>query len=492
MSNISEMLEKARLYEKEYELKANPYRPDFHVTGGIGWINDPNGFSVFNGEYHLFHQYHPYSTEWGPMHWGHLKTSDFVKWERLPVALAPDATFDKDGCYSGNAIELSDGRHLILYTGVVKTLREDGNFDEVQHQCVAIGDGINYEKIDSNPVISVNDIPKGASVCDFRDPKIWKEGEDYYALIANRAADGFGSLLMYTSKDGISWNFVKVFAECKGRYGTMWECPDFFSLDKRHILIISPMEMEAEGYEFHAGQGVIAMCGDYDKVNHDFEAEWVQAVDYGTDFYAPETLVAPDGRRILIGWMRNWATTNVRPDNSPIFGAMTLPRELSLRAGRLVSNPVRELENYRENPVIYENVNVDKAVFFAGVSGRVIDMTVNVCEGDYSFFKIKLAKEEGHCASIVYRPMEDTVTIDRTLASKRIDTVQNRTFNVSNQNGAIKFRIVMDKDSIELFVNDGERVATFLVYNDISAEGIEFESDKTTKVSIEKYDIKVN
>ncbi len=494
MKNLNNILEKSRIYEKENAPKADTFRPDFHVTGGIGWINDPNGFSVYKGEYHLFHQYHPYSTEWGPMHWGHLKTKDFIKWDRLPIALAPDTAFDKDGCFSGNAIETPDGRHLILYTGVVKEFDKEGHMlDETQHQCLAIGDGINYEKVNANPVISIDTLPEGASHSDFRDPKIWREGEVYYCLAANRAADHNGALLLYQSNDALHWTFVKTLAECKGQYGTMWECPDFFSLDDRQILVISPMEMEAKGLEFHAGHGVIAMCGAYDCIEHDFASEWVQAVDYGTDFYAPQTLIAPDGRRIMIGWMRNWATTNMRPDHAPIFGAMTLPRELSIRNGRLVSNPVKEIENYRVNPIHYENATVNGSTSFESINGRVFDMTVELLENtDYSFFKIKLAQDDNHCASIVYRPKENTVTIDRTLAAKRIDCIQSRSFEAKNRQGAIKFRIIMDKDSVELFVNDGEGVATFMVYNDLTSEGIEFESDKEINISIHKFDIKVN
>lgn len=493
MEKMDNKLNKAREYEKENACRADNYRPDFHVTGGIGWINDPNGFSVYKGEYHLFHQYHPYDTEWGPMHWGHLKTRDFIKWDRLPVALAPDASFDKDGCFSGNACETPDGKQLIIYTGVVKEFDEAGHMlSETQHQCVAVGDGVDYEKYDGNPVISVDTLPEGASHSDFRDPKIWREGDSYYCLAANRGKDGFGALRMYKSKDALHWSFVKTFAECKGRYGTMWECPDFFSLKDMHVLVISPMEMEAESPEFHSGHGVIAICGDYNADTKDFADKWVQSVDYGIDFYAPQTLIAPDGRRIMTGWMRNWATKDMRRGKAPIFGAMTLPRELTVKNNRIYINPVREIENYRVNPVHIEKAYVKESAAFEGICGRTLDMTVEVDEGDYSFFKIKLCKGAGHEADLIYRPKEGTVTIDRTYASGRMDTVQQRNFPVDYHDGAAKFRVIMDKDSIELFVNDGERVATFITYNDLNEDSIEFEADREVGITIDKYDIKVD
>ena len=141
---ISEKLQKARDFEARYAPHiTQPERAAFHVTGGIGWINDPNGFSLYQGEYHLFFQYHPYDHKWGPMHWGHVKTKDFIRWERLPVALAPDTEADCDGCFSGGAVELPDGRHLLMYTGVHKTRRADGVEEELQQQCIAVGDGVN-------------------------------------------------------------------------------------------------------------------------------------------------------------------------------------------------------------------------------------------------------------------------------------------------------------------------------------------------------------
>ena len=111
MSNIirsnSEILDKARVFEEEAANNiSEKERPSFHLSAPVGWINDPNGFSNFNGEYHLFYQYHPYDIKWGPMHWGHSKTKDFIKWEQLPVALAPDEEYDKGGCFSGSAIEV--------------------------------------------------------------------------------------------------------------------------------------------------------------------------------------------------------------------------------------------------------------------------------------------------------------------------------------------------------------------------------------------------
>lgn len=492
---ISEKLLHARAYEEQNMQSADHERPMFHVTGGIGWINDPNGFSVYKGEYHLFHQYHPYSVEWGPMHWGHLKTKDFIRWERLPVALAPDQEYDKDGCYSGNAIQLKNGKHMIMYTGVEKRMDEDGICHEWQRQCVAFGDGVEYEKYEGNPVISQNQLPKGAYAADFRDPKLWQQGEVYYALAANRHEDGSGALLLYKSEDGLHWDYVNTMAQCRYEYGTMWECPDYFRLADTDVLIISPMEMEPVDHEFHPGHGVIAFLGTADLSKGYFDRKKVQAIDHGLDFYAPQTIESLDGRRIMIGWMRNWATTSCKKAGARLYGAMTLPREVSLVDGHLLQNPVRELENYRTKSVRHEQVNVNGEVSLTGVQGRMFDMLLKITspeKGNYSSFTVKLGAKGKHYASIRYDQKDNLIIIDRTHAGGCYDIVHTRTFRVEDRQGQIDMRIIMDGDSVELFVNGGQQAATFILYNDIMEDGIFFEADGNALLSVEKYDIEVS
>lgn len=161
---MTEKLKKAREYEEKYaRFISDEERPAYHLTPRIGWMNDPNGFSFYNGAYHLFYQYHPYSLEWGPMHWGHAVSRDLLHWEYLPCALAPDQDYDGFGCFSGSASELPDGRQLLMYTGVREEMCEDGRQKTVQTQCMAVGDGLNYEKYEANPVLDETSLPVGGA-----------------------------------------------------------------------------------------------------------------------------------------------------------------------------------------------------------------------------------------------------------------------------------------------------------------------------------------
>ncbi len=290
----SKLLLQARNYENIYgdKIPASE-RPLFHVTPQTGWLNDPNGFSFYKGEYHLFYQYHLYNTSWGPMYWGHVKTKDFIRWERLPAALAPDAEYDNAGCFSGSAVELPDGRHLLMYTGVQEWKREDGFTESRQVQCIAYGDGTDYEKYEGNPVLTERDLPEGGSAEDFRDPKIWRDDEEdcFYAVVGNRTEDSSGAILLFRSKDTMNWEFVTVLDRSENQYGKMWECPDFFTLDHAAVLLTSPQEMLARGMEFHNGNGTLYITGYYDKKNHCFMRSEVRAIDYGLDFYAPQTVL---------------------------------------------------------------------------------------------------------------------------------------------------------------------------------------------------------
>ena len=184
------------------------------------------------------------------------------------------------------------------------------------------------------------------------------------------------------------------------------------------------------------------------------------------DFYAPQTLATPDGRRIMIAWMQNWATCHSQPENSWWFGEMTLPRELSIRNGRLYQMPVRELEEYRINPVVHKDVPVSRETTLEGISGRVLDMTVKIRPADekgYRKFKMYFAKGDGNFTSVSFRPASGKVRMDRTFSGFGYDIVNNRSFLVKLDK-ELTVRVVMDRFSIELFFNDGEQAATTIIY----------------------------
>lgn len=492
---MSQILRDARKYEETMEKRITAeQRPEFHLATRVGWMNDPNGFSFYNGEYHLFYQYHPYDSHWGPMHWGHAVSKDLLHWKYLPVALAPDTDYDRDGCFSGSSVVLPDNRHLLIYTGVSKETQPDGNTRDVQAQCLAIGDGVDYEKYSGNPVLDQKDLPENASRFDFRDPKIWQKSDgSYRCVVGNCTTSGDGQILLFSSQDVLHWKYEKVLVANRERFGKMWECPDFFTLDGKQVLITSPQDMLPQGFEHHNGNGTLCLIGTYDEKTDTFTEEHSQAVDYGIDFYAPQTMLAPDGRRIMIGWMQNWDTCNLHSSVQPWFGQMSLPRELSIKNGRLIQKPIHELEDLRGEEIRYENIKVTDTIRLDGIKGRKIDMELSVRPADeqniYRKFAVRFAQDDKYQTSISFRPYESIVKIDRKFSGSRRAIIHQRRSLVREDRGKIKLRIILDRFSVEVFVNDGEQVLTATMYTDLTAEGISFYADGVVTMDVVKYDL---
>ena len=463
-------------------------RPAFHVTAPVGWINDPNGFSEYRNKYHLFYQHHPYSDAWGPMHWGHCTSCDFIKWEDLPEALAPDESFDKNGCFSGSALETDEG-HALVYTGVIEK-DENGKKSVFQNQCLAFGNGENYIKYDGNPVIDGNQLPDSFSREDFRDPKIWFDDGSYYLVAGNRKGDGLGQVVLFRSPDLKSWQYVTVLAENDGTYGKMWECPDFFELGDQHVLIVSPQDMRAVGNKYYNGNHVLYFLGQYNKTNCQFDYSEGVMLDFGADFYAAQTLLTNDGRRIMIAWMQSW-DINIKPAEQRWNGMMTVPRELSLINGHLYQRPVRELENYLVNPIHYQNMEISGEVSLPGIKGRVLDLSAEVLSGDFKKLSIHIAHNDEYTTCFTYNPEEQSIEFDRTYSGMRRDVVSQRKMKIDNPQSTLKLRLILDKYSAELFVNDGYQTFSATFYTPLEADEIVFKCDGKAILNIEKSDIRI-
>ena len=493
-------LDRARQYEAERETAIAPAeRPAFHLSPRVGWMNDPNGFSCYGGQYHLFYQYHPYDSHWGPMHWGHAVSKDLLRWEYLPAALAPDQPYDRDGCFSGSAVTLPDGRHALMYTGVREEAGPDGLRRHIQTQNLAIGDGVNYIKYEGNPVIAAEDLPAGASPYDFRDPKLYIEPNGTYsALIAADRLSGTGArlggqVLRYASSDLYHWQLASVPARNPGRLGMMWECPDGFQLDGKDVLLVSAQDMLPEGLEYHNGNGALCLIGRFDPETGAFEAESDQAVDYGIDFYAPQTLSLSDGRRVMIGWLQNWDTCSLPLDTARWFGQMSLPRELFLRDGRLCQRPLRELEALRDKETRHENVSVeDGEIALPGVEGRLIDMELEIApEGEiYTRFAVSFAVDGAYRTTLGFRPRESILKIDRKFSGSRRAIIHQRRAEVSHDRGRLKLRLILDRYSAEVFVGNGEKTLSATLATPLDARGIRFYCDGKCKISVRCWELK--
>ena len=317
--------------------------PAYHVASPGGWINDHNGLCHFNGRWHAFFQLHPFGTQWGPMNWGHASSADLAHWRPEPVALAPSLVAERAGVYSVSTVVDDSGQLCVLYTA--HRWRNGHNEDEgnLEVQCLATStDGIRFEKCGV-----VVDNPDGLR--DFRDPKVWRQDGRWQMVVGRRAADDREEIVLFGSSDLRRWDYEGVLYRHPDEHAYMLECPDLFELaladgTRRWVLCFSAMGAQLRGYRFRNFNNAGYLVGTW-RPGEPFVPEGdFQPLDWGQNFYAPQTFEAPGGRRILMGWMSpNGGALPNQVDGW--CGQLTVPRELSLGSnGTLRCVPASELE----------------------------------------------------------------------------------------------------------------------------------------------------
>lgn len=325
----------------------NTYRQHYHLMPETGFLNDPNGLCFYNGEYHIFHQYAPQGIK-AQRGWGHYTTKDFISYKNYGMVIFPDTVWDKNGSYSGSAL-VEDGKMELFYTGNVK---QPGSHDyttsgrEQNLIYITSEDGVSFS--DKELLMTNEDYPQDCS-CHVRDPKVWKEGENLYKMILGaRTMDDRGEALIYSSPDKKHWTLERIYT--KPGMGYMWECPDFFELEGKTLLCCCPQGVEPCDIEFNN----IYQSG-YFEVNGDELSDFTE-LDRGFDFYAPQTFLTPDGRRVIIGWfgLPDVPYKNPTEEEENWIHCLTIPRTMSFKNGKLWQEPIAELEKLRKEKLSLE------------------------------------------------------------------------------------------------------------------------------------------
>ncbi len=473
---LSYTLSLANEYVREHApLSDKSKRPSYHLTPEIGWMNDPNGFCSFGGKYHLFWQYNPFEPKWNSMYWGHAATEDFVKWEYLPVALAPDKPYDWGyGCFSGSA-RAEDGKLYLLYTGV------DEN--AVQQQCLAFSsDGVHFEKYERNPVIPSSKLPEVYPIKEFRDPFLFRRGDRYYALIGTKT-ELCGNILLYRSKDMKRWKYVgALFGGDEGGLNKgVYECPALFEADGKDVLMYSAQFLPSDGNRFVNIHSSVYLVGKLDLTSGKFNADYMGETDGGFDFYALQTVTAADGRTVMTAWMQMWDRDYVT-ESDGFVGSMILPRELVLKDGKLYQYPVREIENYRrEERRVPDLVLDEEEKKISALRGTQKEIQFKLDTGTAERAGIRVFSGKDCALSVYYDRKAGTVTLDRGTCGKLIrgafpeTNFATRSVRIaSDGNGVLSFRLFLDRTGAEVFLNDGAATITANVYPDREAENASF------------------
>ncbi|MFP7297103.1 glycoside hydrolase family 32 protein [Neobacillus niacini] len=468
------------------------YRPQFHFSPEEKWMNDPNGMVFLNDEYHLFYQYHPYGTTWGPMHWGHAVSKDLIHWEHLPIALYPD---ELGAIFSGSAVV--DWNNTTEFfeknqPGLVAIYTSAGTYPDsdrpLQQQSLAYSkdNGRTWVKYEGNPVLS--DI----NITDYRDPKVfWHEESNKWVMVLATGQ----TITIYTSLNLKEWEFASEFGHTAGSHDGVWECPDLFKLpvdggQEKWVLIVSI----GDNGETAEGSRTQYFIGQFDGTTfvNDHDDSTILWLDYGRDNYAGVSWSdIQDGRRIYLGWMSNWRYANQVPTKG-WRSAMTLPRELSLAATeagvRLFQQPVAEVSKIRKETESYSKISVEsgKRVSFP-LTHSLMEITIEFEKVNSIQFGFIIQHSEQEKTVIGYNAAEEKLFVDRTLSgdhsfSTSFRAIQEAPLKLNQQR--LKLQLFLDTSSIEVFANNGEAAITSLLFPSGAGQELKvFSNEGTTNVT---------
>jgi len=430
-----------------------PFRSVYHHTPEANWMNDPNGmfYDEAEGLWHLYFQYYPDGTVWGPMHWGHSVSRDLVHWEHLPVAIYPD---ENGMIFSGscvidkeNTAGFGENAIVAIYTSA----------DKAQHQSISYSTdgGMTFTAYEGNPVLK-GDIP------DFRDPKVfWDEQTRRWVMTLACQQE----VRFYGSDNLREWTLLSRFGEGFGAHGGVWECPDLIKIADKWVLIVNinpggPFGGSATQYFVGYWDGTAFACIDKPE-----ETKWL---DYGKDHYATVTWHnAPENRIVALGWMSNWQYATIVPTVA-FRSQNTIARDLSLYIDSAGAYRVRVLPS----PEIWK-VKGAATKHLGDVA--VVDLEL---DGNRNSV-ITLSNGLGQKVVMTLDAEAQTFSMDRTDAgdsSFSPDFAAVTTAPLFVQHDTHHVTLFIDHCSIEAFGTDGEWVMTNLVfpaepYNRIDVEG---------------------
>lgn len=410
--------------------KRERYPSVYHFVPPVGWINDPNGAVFYRGEYHLFYQYNPYDSVWGKPFWGHAVTKDFIRYRNLSVALVPGDD-PEYGCFSGGAIVANDRLNL-FYT---RHFEGKNGYKEEQYAAYS-QDGVHFRTPDV-PVIGKDALTQNDCANDFRDPNpVFLDG-NYYLCVGNKDVGGRGQVLVFRSRDLTTFEYHMAIRH--ESFGQMVECPDLFRLNGRDVLVFSSVGYDGSDSPNGKRHGSFALAGKIDFENKTYSFDEFIKLDEGTDFYAPQTVETPDGRRIMFAWLDTWNEGNfLHTSGNRTSGRYALPRELCFEKEKLAVRPVREIYGYFGKELSLTDSAVWNKNFYFNVSMREnTRLSFSGPDGE-----ITVGMKNGNLT--VFSDQKHHLRWEKTLALHKKEAA---------------LEIFSDAGSLELFTEDGRSVS---------------------------------
>jgi len=445
------------------------YRPAYHFSPAAHWMNDPNGMVFYQGTYHLFFQYYPKASVWGPMHWGHATSTDLVKWQEQPIALYPDSL---GYIFSGSAVVDSKNTSGFGKNGQTplvaifthhdpKAEKLGTNKHQNQSLAYSLDAGKSWTKYAGNPVL------KNPGIQDFRDPKVsWHEASKKWVMtLATK-----DRITFFSSPNLKDWTKLSEFGEKLGAHGGVWECPDLFPLTlngKTHWVLIVNLNPGGP----NGGSATQYFVGNFDGKTFTPSSTKTKWADYGPDDYAGVTWNNTGNRRIFLGWMSNWEYANQVP-TSPWRNATTVPRELALQQVGpdiyLTSQPVKELSKLAQPSITLKDVTVSKEYDLASkIKSPGDKFQLKLSTKQLASFSLVLSNSKGEELVIGYDKAKNQYFIDRTKAGQSGFSNKFAGRHVAPRlatTPGTDLTLLFDASSVELFADQGLTVMSELFF----------------------------
>jgi beta-fructofuranosidase len=410
--------------------QADPAHPVFHVTAPAQWINDPNGPIYYRQRYHLFYQLHPFSDSSGPKYWGHVQSRDLAKWEQLPIALAPSTEAGEAEIWSGCCTINGEGKPMIFYTSIARGKSAQTHAE----QWAAISDDglITWRKSPVNPVLS-EALHGSKKIYDWRDPFIFRDRNRTFMVTGgnlNEAKGGQAVVNIYEAQNpGLTqWKYEGVLFQIPDLRAGTAECPNFFKLGDRWVLFVSPYGK------------VQYFVGDFDAGTCRFQAHSHGLLDVGPNFYAPNTMLVPDGRRLVWGWVNGF------PGGHGWNGCLSLPRLLSLsHDGQLRQSPAPELTRLRGKSVEWRNIRLEpggQALSLPKTNTLEIRAELDLASAEG--LEVALKSGAGDARAV-------TIEINRAESKPNAGDLSLR---LDKSERSLTLRIFIDRSVLEVFADD--------------------------------------
>lgn len=334
--------------------------------------------------------------------------------------------------------------------------------------------------IDKRPLPLIVDSPEGYTE-HFRDPKVWKDGDTFYFVIGAQRDSLTGCALLYKSSDVLNWELVGEIRTTLTDFGYMWECPDYFELDGKGILVFSPQGVEAEGPRYQNIYQTGYLIGSpLDLKTGEFQHGTFHELDAGFDFYAPQSTEAKDGRRIVIGWM-GLPDIEYPTDRYDWAHCLTLPREVTLADGKLIQKPVQELEKRRGKGTPFQHSTGETTLD----AGTAYEIKLEFSSIESLNYGIRLRTSKTEQTTLTFDQTRNMLTLDRSKSGEVPAQTYGTTRSVSLHGEKLtSLQLFVDTSSVEIFANDGQVVFTSRIFPQEASTGFQtFANQGTVNVT---------